>query len=201
MSRRSQVFRRFRLLRLRMLLYKQDEVTQLEEKLEKLDQNDPKDLFLGNRRRDQNGERQKVLEELDKKLAAYGMLSCSWFLKKKQKKKKRLIIEAILIDDLLNRSQRTVNYVQANSRAVTSLIDWTSANPDIGRKETAFLHKHDLMTLAMLPDEAMTKLEPLVEKTSLWLHNLFNRARTPSLEHGWMSFADMIVQSRIPTRR
>ena len=74
MSRQSQVFRKFRMLRLRMLLYRQDEVVELEERLQEVeDDGEDTDLFRGNRRLDRNKERKSILKQLDKKLAAYGV--------------------------------------------------------------------------------------------------------------------------------
>lgn len=75
MSRQSQIFRQFRTLRLRMLLYKQDEVVELEEQLAEIEDKDTdnNDLHRGNRRLDQNKKRKSILKQLDRKLAVYGM--------------------------------------------------------------------------------------------------------------------------------
>jgi hypothetical protein len=67
-----QNFRRFRVLRMRMLLLKQDAVVQLEEKLEKIDNEETKFVFLGNSRLDKNEKRIAVLQQLDDALEAYG---------------------------------------------------------------------------------------------------------------------------------
>ena len=48
-------------------------------------------------------------------------------------------------------------------------------NPDVGRKEVAFLHHDDLMSLAEAPDEAMATLEPLVENVSFWVRQLIRK--------------------------
>ena len=72
-SARFQNFRRFRALRMRMLLLKQDKVVQLEQQLNKIDVDEKLTLFLGNNRRDRNKARNKVLKDLDYALAAYGM--------------------------------------------------------------------------------------------------------------------------------
>ena len=72
MSGRTNIFRRFNAVRLRMLLYRQDEVAQLEEKLKKIDDDDPKDLFLGSRRHDRNTERMAVMKQLEQAMASYG---------------------------------------------------------------------------------------------------------------------------------
>ena len=57
-----------------MLLYKQDKLSQLEERLNHIDCNEQKVLFLGNYRRDSNMARKQVLEEIDTALADYGGL-------------------------------------------------------------------------------------------------------------------------------
>ena len=57
-----------------MLLYKQAEVANLEEQLKDIDDEDDVELGLGNWRRDQNKGRKRVLKDLDKKLAAYGIV-------------------------------------------------------------------------------------------------------------------------------
>ena len=72
MSGRYKIFRRFNVIRLRMLLYKQDEVAQLEERLKSIDDGDPKDLFLGSRRHDRNTERMAVMKQLEQAIASYG---------------------------------------------------------------------------------------------------------------------------------
>ncbi|KAI5920615.1 hypothetical protein F4810DRAFT_681910, partial [Camillea tinctor] len=56
-----------------MLLYKQDIISQLEAELERMDRNEPKTLFLGSRRRDNNLGRQEVMSRLDKAVAEYGV--------------------------------------------------------------------------------------------------------------------------------
>ena len=58
---------------MRMLLHKQDKVTQLEQKLNEIDLNEKIPLFLGCRRRDTNTEREKVFWDLDIALGIYGM--------------------------------------------------------------------------------------------------------------------------------
>jgi hypothetical protein len=64
--------RRFSIMRARLLLIKQDRVSLLEQQLEELDQNEPRSLFLGSIRKDQNPRRESVLQELDIALADYG---------------------------------------------------------------------------------------------------------------------------------
>lgn len=58
--------------RARLLLRKQDRVSVLEEKLQVLDREEQRLLFLGSLRRDVNTERESLLSELDRALADYG---------------------------------------------------------------------------------------------------------------------------------
>jgi hypothetical protein len=67
-----QNFRRFRRVRARLMLVKQDRVAEIEEKLDDIDRNEEAELFLGNRRRDRNDKRAVVLKNLDEALADYG---------------------------------------------------------------------------------------------------------------------------------
>lgn len=56
-----------------MLLCKQDRISRLEARLERIDLEEPKALFLGSCRRDTNEERRAVLAELDEAMADYGV--------------------------------------------------------------------------------------------------------------------------------
>lgn len=75
-ERSFQVWRRFSILRTRLLLLKQDKLSQLEEQLENIDAYDEEDapLFLGSYRRDQNDQRHEVLEKIDEALKDYGII-------------------------------------------------------------------------------------------------------------------------------
>ena len=67
------VFRRFSNLRMRLLLLAQDNVVQLEKKLDRIDHDEKAPLFLACSRRDKNKERQDVLVEIREALTTYGM--------------------------------------------------------------------------------------------------------------------------------
>jgi hypothetical protein len=71
------VCRRFLRLRGRLMLHKQDNLVTLEEELDRIDREEPRVLFLGNRRRDKNEERKNIMNEIDRELESYGML---WYL-------------------------------------------------------------------------------------------------------------------------
>lgn len=64
--------RRFSALRTRLLLVKQDRLTVLEKRLEKLDEDEVAKLSLGSCRADNNKDRHAVLAEIDDALADYG---------------------------------------------------------------------------------------------------------------------------------
>ena len=60
------------MLRSRLLLLKQDQISVLEEKLNKIDESEPCPLFLGKARIDNNDSRKSVLKDIDARLAEYG---------------------------------------------------------------------------------------------------------------------------------
>jgi hypothetical protein len=68
-----QNFRRFRRVRARLMLVKQDRIVEMEKRLDDIDRDEKAELFLGNVRRDRNDERAVVLRNLDEALADYGI--------------------------------------------------------------------------------------------------------------------------------
>jgi hypothetical protein len=68
------VFRRFGTLRARSLLYKQDELVEMEARLNELDATERRQVYLSSRRRDSNDERKKLVQSIDKALIEYGMI-------------------------------------------------------------------------------------------------------------------------------
>jgi len=66
------ICRRFSKLRARLLLLKQDRLSLLEERLEKVDREERSPLFLGKSRCDGNLERISLLSEIESQLAEYG---------------------------------------------------------------------------------------------------------------------------------
>jgi hypothetical protein len=57
---------------MRLLLLKQDQISMLEESLDRTDKDEACELFLGCRRRDGNDERRQILEKLETALHEYG---------------------------------------------------------------------------------------------------------------------------------
>ena len=74
----NQIYRRFSTLRTRLLLSKQDSLSVLESKLDKIDRAEKCKVFLGSRRRDRNQERHNVLLQIEGELAGYGWFFCFW---------------------------------------------------------------------------------------------------------------------------
>ena len=60
------------MVRMRLQLLKQDEVSRLEEELNAVDRCEKRELFLGSCRRDTNQDRLAVVTRLEKALAEYG---------------------------------------------------------------------------------------------------------------------------------
>lgn len=66
------VFRRFKRMRSRILLLKQDKLTALEKRLDEIDKAEENPLFLGVSRVDGNKERQDTLFKIEEGLADFG---------------------------------------------------------------------------------------------------------------------------------
>lgn len=67
-------FRRFTRIRMRLLLWKQDELCRLEERFDEIDSRDNHALLLGCMRRDTNSERLQIVQSLSTALAEYGKM-------------------------------------------------------------------------------------------------------------------------------
>ncbi|KAM7212674.1 hypothetical protein V8F06_011925 [Rhypophila decipiens] len=139
------VTRRFSHLRTRLFLLEQDRVAELEEKLNKIDRDETRKLFLGNRRRDKNEERLSVLEDLRGALKSY--------------------------DDIVERSFRMLLPQPAHPKDVENLQNWHEANGSIARSEIAFLKRQDdLMSPSSLssgPEELPAWIERRVTEKLL----------------------------------
>ena len=68
------LFKRFGELHTRLLLYKQDELVEVEQKLKDLDNEERTSYHLASRRDDMNLARKALITEIESKLSAYGKL-------------------------------------------------------------------------------------------------------------------------------
>lgn len=66
------MFRKFGQLHNRLLLYRQDELTELEERLNKLDEEETTAYFLCSRRHDLSHNRRELMTEIQTSLKQYG---------------------------------------------------------------------------------------------------------------------------------
>lgn len=158
------IYRRFSYLRTRLLLFKQDNLSVLQERLEDVDRSEDIGLRLGSHRRDNNEERKTLIKEIDVALADY--------------------------DSMLERDHRMLSYERAKSRAVTSLRNWVEGAGSISREETKYLsQRDDLLQIAMLDDSAVRWLEILVEDIIVFLRKWFGLSlnirisRNPHVHH------------------
>lgn len=71
------IFRRFSTLRTRLILLAQDKLTVLEDRLNKLDQEESSPLFLACSRKDRNSNREDVILQIQTSLSAYGQFISS----------------------------------------------------------------------------------------------------------------------------
>ncbi|KAK8126735.1 uncharacterized protein PG998_002494 [Apiospora kogelbergensis] len=125
--------------RARMLLYKQDIISQLEARLERVDRDETKPLFLGSRRRDANLDRQAVMNQLDIAMKEYV------------------------------RTQQALNTKSAPKRSVRNLQDWINNFGCISREEVSYLDRDDLMEVAPSDaDGFLESLATMVEDGAVW---------------------------------
>lgn len=62
---------------MRLLLIKQDQISQLEKKLHDIDANEEAELYLGSCRLDANSQRAEVLQQLEAAFSVYGLCTPS----------------------------------------------------------------------------------------------------------------------------
>ncbi|KAF2236489.1 hypothetical protein EV356DRAFT_482261 [Viridothelium virens] len=136
-----QMFRKFRRVRMRLILLKQDRIVQLEGKLDELDALEETIPSLESSRLDCNLERKDVLEQLDRAVSDY--------------------------DNFLCRSQFSLHQAQPSARHRERLQGWVEKNAAIACTETGYLSPDDycdLMGLGPLAERDMPSFYPAVEK-------------------------------------
>ena len=153
------------------MLYKQDSLVALEEKLDRIDREEPRVIFLGDRRRDQNEERRTAMNEIDKELASYGMLSpllhICIFLNK--------MLNLSSLDALVKRNSEILCMEAAAQRDITNIKNWVRETGCITQSEMDYLnHPQDLMAVgASTTDGALSQLQGPVEDLVKWLLTRF----------------------------
>ncbi|KAF5564885.1 hypothetical protein FNAPI_1963 [Fusarium napiforme] len=131
------IFRRFEHLRMRLLLAKQDRLSILEKRLNKIDREEPAPVFLSSMRMNGSPERAAIISEIEDALESY--------------------------DDLLERTEKVVSYDEPLDVHITSLQNWLRGNSCIAQDEMSFLQmKDDLLVLAPLEDGVLYWLETAV---------------------------------------
>ncbi|KAI8664308.1 hypothetical protein NCS55_00939000 [Fusarium keratoplasticum] len=146
------ICRRFDMLRSRLLLLKQDQISVLEEKLNKIDESESCPLFLGKARIDNNDSRKSVLKDIEARLAEY--------------------------DQLVERTQKALSLNTAEQRDVDSLQNWLRGTGCVDRQEIRFLeHRNELSSLALTNDNAMIKFEVWVEDKLIRFSQRFRQSR------------------------
>ena len=148
--------RRFKTLRTRLLLLKQDKLSLLEKQLDDIDRKETTLLCLGSCRNDDNSERQTVLSQIDSALADY--------------------------DALVERNHRILGLEAASSRDVVSLQNWVDGNACLARQETDYLaHYEDLFAVASFEDRSVSSMEVWVEDVLTYFHQRLRR-----VSFGWL---------------
>lgn len=127
-----------------MLLYHQDRISQLEEKLQTVDEDERKVIFHGSWRRDTNPERKAIIDQLQTAIADY--------------------------DSLLTRTREALNSGSARERDVVNLRDWINSSGCLSREESKYLWKSDLISVTPFePDSLLQTLSDSVEDSIIWI--------------------------------
>ncbi|KAJ8129455.1 hypothetical protein O1611_g4178 [Lasiodiplodia mahajangana] len=163
------VFRRFAAIRARMILYKQDRISQLEKQLQKVDQDEARPIQLGSYRTDVNMHRRALLDQLDVAINQYGKFPIP--------PKKSSSLNPQVADDLCQRTRQALAVKLAAPWDVRNLNCWVEGFGCITEAETEYLaHTRDLMALG--PAEADEFLETIthkVEDTIIWVSRILGR--------------------------
>lgn len=115
----------------------------LEARLDAVDENETKELYLGNHRRDRNLDRKQILDEIANALKEY--------------------------DELVDRNHQMLNHTAPQPLNVVSLRNWTKNTGNPARSETAYLDaSDDLLCVATGTDSFLTRVELLLERAIIW---------------------------------
>lgn len=150
------VFKRFDYLHMRSLLEQQDELAELQERLERCDEAEPVRLGLSSRRQDENAERRELLRQVKAKLQEYDRCLQDYY--------------AMLRLPEAHRAQRQ------------SVENWYVGNKPLVRSESACYvnctRGHDYVALTPR-DTDRAGLEKLVDLTMRTCPNVARRVRQP----------------------
>ena len=175
------VCRRFLRIRARLLLLKQDELSLLESQLDNIDNEETRELFLGNRRRDANAERIDILEKIKVALASYGV-SLSPLPKKIEALTLMLFFSSINVDAIVDRNRRILAFDDPRKTDITNIKNWVENTSSLAQDETAYLlQPKDLMTMLSAQDAASARLTPLLEGVMRTLHKLSGKVSGPQV--------------------
>lgn len=166
-----QTFRGFIRTRMRLLLVKQNEIQQLEQKLDNIDTIEKRQIYLGCLQRDGNDERKRTLEELRQQLLTYGTSSQLDFLRTFAC---FALTNARLTDSMLADYCRVLSMPKGSVRDAKSLQSWLTGTGCISREEIAYLdHVDDLVNLTGTADVVFRWLENMIVDAALWTTGLF----------------------------
>ncbi|KAK8255729.1 hypothetical protein IWZ00DRAFT_485622 [Phyllosticta capitalensis] len=142
-------FRRFKVLRVRMILRKQFEIERLEKELHQLDNSDRQHnvLWLNSQELDGNKRREEVFAELDTVMAAYGQSIRELSVETEQADSKA--------DDLLKRSQYVMTAPAPSNQRVKYVQE--AIKSYIVEDERGYLY-NDLLNIAGAQDPRLGKL-------------------------------------------
>ncbi|OJD28905.1 uncharacterized protein BKCO1_10400011 [Diplodia corticola] len=136
---------------MRLLLIKQDEISKMEEELDRIDAEEQRELFLSCVRRDGNVERENILHSLKAALSEY--------------------------DSMMKEYQHALHLPAADRRDVVSMKNWIEGTGCIQRKESRYLDlEDDLLNLTGTVDSAITRIETVIEDCAVWIaHHICKR--------------------------
>ncbi|KAI0477044.1 hypothetical protein GGR56DRAFT_386601 [Xylariaceae sp. FL0804] len=142
-SRDFVMFRCFATLHARIVLHKQDELAELEERLVELDRRETTAYFLTSRRSDGNAERGQLLREIEQKLAEY--------------------------NDLIESYYRHVERPRPRDVTYDSVFNWVHGNKPLAEAESSFLDNRTDLRCPELPHD-YGGLDAALENWSAMVH-------------------------------
>jgi hypothetical protein len=196
-----QNFRRFTRTRTRLILLKQDEIAVLEETLDRVDNDEVHELYLGCSRRDRNPQRYQILQDLGRLLIEYGQFikpSALLLFKYNCSTRGRILQANEPPDDMLERSYTSLSHLPSSQRDVQSLLNWSRGTSSIARQETTFLSQgFDLASLTSRSDSAISRIESIVEDCTFWIETRLRKVSPTSSCHvACIRFAYQLQPSR-----